>query len=86
MYNNKTVGSLESSDLLIKINNLNQIEFINLVSNMDEQLVIKRIESYLKQYGINHVGITVHYNGANDWVIKSRIEALVCSIKEESND
>lgn len=86
MYHQQSVGSLESSDLLIKINNMNnKLEFTNLINNLDDQLIIAKIKNYLEQYSISDVGMTVHYNGANEWVIKSRIEALAFLIKGETN-
>jgi citrate lyase gamma subunit len=76
------VGSLESSDILIKTNNTDQIDLINLIKDLDNKLIIDRIKVNLEQHKID-VGITVYYNGANDWVIKSRLEALAFLIRGE---
>ncbi|GKX31020.1 hypothetical protein SH1V18_35000 [Vallitalea longa] len=85
-----SIGSIESSDILIVISSKNKKLVINnLVMEIDSKLVNDTITKYLSEYDLIKYNPTVYYTGANTWVINARCEAvvsLVNSYSEQCNE
>lgn len=72
------VGSTDSSDLAIKsISNGKGLSLINLVGELDDELIKSIILKHLDPFIIESFNSEIIYNGADEWVIQSRCEALL---------
>lgn len=78
-----TIGSIESSDLLIEISDENQaFQINNLVPEIDNKLVEDTVVNCLKEFDLMKYNPKVYYNGANQWVIMARCEAGALAVTE----
>jgi len=78
------VGSAESSDLMLSIdceNNLKSLELVNLSPEIPDTDILIVLNKCLRKYEIPYDYIKVIYNGANEWVIDGRCEALSIILK-----
>lgn len=78
---NISVGSVESSDIKIVIEEGHPaIQFINMVPELTDHQVYDYIVPILEEYGLASLSPQIWFNGANEWVVRSRCEALKCSL------
>lgn len=78
---NVSVGSIESSDIKIVIEEGHPaIQFINMVPELPDQQVYDYVVPLLEQYGLAGKSPQIWFNGANEWVVRSRCEALAYSL------
>lgn len=71
------VGSIESSDLMIEINDKRtSVEIQNLAFGLDEMHVKQYLIEKLNEQDLLKFNPIIHFNGANEWVIESRLEHI----------
>ncbi|WP_339313163.1 hypothetical protein [Paenibacillus sp. FSL M7-0896] len=78
---NVSVGSIESSDIKIVIEEGHAaMQCMNMVPELTDRQVYEYVVPILKQYGLADLSPQIWFNGANEWVIRSRCEALAYSL------
>lgn len=77
MKNTIKVGSIESSDILIEIHqNQGSLYITNLVPEFEMEELNRFIKDNMQDFDPKGKKISIIYNGANAWTIRSRFEAL----------
>lgn len=81
MINSAHAGTLESSDVYIQINPIDedivQIELESSVAELYDDMIKELIRTTLKEMSISGVNVNVQDKGALDFVIKARLQAAV---------
>lgn len=81
IINSAQAGTLESSDVYIQVNPIDEdIVDIELESSVEElygEMIEELIRDILKQMDVSHVNVKVQDKGAMDLVIKARLQAAV---------
>ncbi|MEK3875979.1 hypothetical protein [Paenibacillus sp. FSL M7-0420] len=78
---NVSAGSIESSDIKIVIEEGHAaMQCMNMVPELTDRQVYEYVVPILKQYGLADLSPQIWFNGANEWVIRSRCEALTCML------
>ena len=75
------VGSIESSDILFVLDTNSKkqkcsIELISMVPDLDDNEIESVVRNALKKFNLLEYVHKVYYNGANEWAILGRCEAL----------
>ena len=82
---NFSVGSTDSSDLEIHmILDYKKMDLINLVPEIEDTIILKILEKYTVSLQDKNIGLKVYYNGADEWVIKSRCESIINLFESEN--
>jgi len=81
MINSAYAGTLESSDVYIQINPIEEdtvkIELQSSVSELYGDMIEELVRDTLKEMNITGVHINIQDKGALDFVIKARLQAVV---------
>lgn len=73
-------GSLESSDLLVKVGPAKkgrEISIHSIVALQFHDAIMKQVEKILDEFGVDDVIVEINDMGAVDYVIKARLEAAL---------
>ncbi|MBU4484732.1 citrate lyase acyl carrier protein [bacterium] len=78
------IGSVESNDLLLSAKlTKGTVTINNMTPEILDGLLKKTIGKHLTECKINKIRLIIHYNGANEWVIRSRCKSLAKLIEGE---
>ena len=81
MINSAHAGTLESSDVYIQINPIDEdvveIELESSVAELYDDMIEELIQDTLKEMNISGVHVKVQDKGALDFVIKARLETAI---------
>ena len=81
MINSAHAGTLESSDVYIQINQIEEdiveIELQSSVAELYDDMIEELVKNTLKEMGISGVHVNIQDKGALDFVIKARLQAAV---------
>lgn len=81
MINSAHAGTLESSDVYIQINPIEEdiveIELHSSVAELYDDMIEELIRDTLKEMGVTGINVHVQDKGALDFVIKARLQAAV---------
>lgn len=81
MINSAHAGTLESSDVYIQINPIEEdiveIELESSVAELYDDMIEELVRDTLKQMDISGVHVNIQDKGALDFVIKARLETAV---------
>jgi len=81
MINSAHAGTLESSDVYIQINPIDedevQIELHSSVAELYDDMIEELILDTLKEMNVSGINVHVQDKGALDFVIKARLQAAV---------
>jgi len=81
MINSAHAGTLESSDVYIQINPIEEdiveIELQSSVAELYDDMIEELVRDTLKQMNISGVHVNIQDKGALDFVIKARLQAAV---------
>ncbi len=81
MINSAHAGTLESSDVYIQINPIEEdiveIELQSSVAELYDDMIIELVRDTLKDMDISGIHVHIQDKGALDFVIKARLQAAV---------
>jgi len=81
MINSAHAGTLESSDVYIQINPIDedeiQIELESSVAELYDDMIEELVRDTLKEMNVSGVNVHIQDKGALDFVIKARLQAAV---------
>lgn len=81
MINSAHAGTLESSDVYIQINPIDEdevrIELESSVAELYDDMIEELVRDTLKEMNVSGVNVHIQDKGALDFVIKARLQAAV---------